>query len=225
MRTRSFCLGLVLTAVMGLAPEAARCQDVQLPAPRVVRGQDYSPPDPVFPLPLYHERPETGGFYAAGNFLMLRQTNPLKEQPIAVRGFVDTFGNVQATQNFLSEVELGVTGPTPVPGLFIGSGKPALDVNQVSGPNSYQPGFRINLGWKFQNDLDIEFSWSHLFTKKLSATAATISRTTMSVRPANLSSLPRFPSTLRPDRFLSVFSPIRSSIPRRGRLVFGTPPS
>jgi len=177
MRTRSFCLGLVLTAVMGLAPEAARCQDVQLPAPRVVRGQDYSPPDPVFPLPLYHERPETGGFYAAGNFLMLRQTNPLKEQPIAVRGFVDTFGNVQATQNFLSEVELGVTGPTPVPGLFIGSGKPALDVNQVSGPNSYQPGFRINLGWKFQNDLDIEFSWSHLFTKKLSATAAPIGPT------------------------------------------------
>src|SRR5260370_36859136 len=65
MGTRSFCLGLVLTAVMGLAPEAARCQD-------------YSPPDPEFPLPLYHERPETGGFYAAGEFLLFRQTDPIK---------------------------------------------------------------------------------------------------------------------------------------------------
>ena len=51
MRTRIFCLGLVLTAAMGLAPTAARSQDL-LPPPTVVRGQDYSPPDPVFPLPL-----------------------------------------------------------------------------------------------------------------------------------------------------------------------------
>src|SRR5438132_8669837 len=88
MRTRSFCLGLVLTAVMALAPKVARCQqnalppDGVLPPPTVVRGQDYSPPDPVFPLPLYHERPETGGFYAAGEFLLMRQTIPLKEQPV-----------------------------------------------------------------------------------------------------------------------------------------------
>jgi hypothetical protein len=177
MRRRTCCLGLVLTAVVGLAPTAARCQDLNLP-PRVVRGQDYSPPDPVFPLPLYHDRPETGGFYAAGNFLLLRQTNPLKEQPIAVRGFVDTFGTVQATERFINDADFGIFQPNPiVPGKFFGSGTPALDVNQVSGPNSYQPGFRINLGWKFQNDIDIEFSWSHLFTKKLSATAAPIGPT------------------------------------------------
>src|SRR5207245_9442833 len=94
MRTRSFCLGVMLTAVMALAPTVARCQqgtqpsDGVLPPPSVVRGQDYSPPDPVFPLPLYHERPETGGFYAAGEFLFFRQTIPLKDQPVAVRCFV-----------------------------------------------------------------------------------------------------------------------------------------
>jgi hypothetical protein len=155
----------VLTAVMGLAPTAARCQD-------------YSPPSPVFPLPLYHERPETGGFYAAGNFLLLRQTNPLKEQPVAVRGFVDTFGNVQETQRFLNDLFNGVFSPNPiVPGQFFGSGTVALDVNQVSGPNSYQPGFRVNLGWKFQNDVDLEFNWSHLFNKKTSATAAPVGHT------------------------------------------------
>jgi hypothetical protein len=155
----------MLTAAVGLAPTAAR-------------SQDYSPPDPVFPLPLFHERPETGGFYTAGSFLLLRQTNPLKEQPIAVRGFVDTFGNVQATERFLNDAVFGVFSPNPiVPGQFFGSGKLALDVDQVSGPNSYQPGFRVTLGWKFQNDLDIEFNWSHLFTKKNSATAAPIGPT------------------------------------------------
>jgi hypothetical protein len=155
----------MLTAAMGLAPTVAR-------------SQDYSPPDPVFPLPLFHERPETGGFYTAGSFLLLRQTNPLKEQPIAVRGFVDTFGNVQATERFLNDAVNGVFSPNPiVPGAFFGSGKLALDVDQVSGPNSYQPGFRVTLGWKFQNDLDIEFNWSHLFNKKLSATAAPIGPT------------------------------------------------
>src|SRR5438132_1582437 len=53
MRTRSFCLGVMLTAVMVLTPTVARCQqnalppDGVLPPPTVVRGQDYSPPDPV----------------------------------------------------------------------------------------------------------------------------------------------------------------------------------
>src|SRR5207253_6974440 len=49
---------------------------------RGAMGFDYAPPDPEFPLPLYHERPETGGFYAAGEFLLLRQTNPLNEQQL-----------------------------------------------------------------------------------------------------------------------------------------------
>src|SRR5262249_44583761 len=33
------------------------------------------------------------------------------------------------------------------------------------------------LGWKFQNDIDLEFNWSHLFTKKTSATAAPVGQT------------------------------------------------
>ncbi len=77
-----------------------------------------------------------------------------------------------------SRNSFGVFSPNPIqPGLFFGSGTKALDVDQVSGPNSYQPGFRINLGWKFQNDLDVEFNWSHLFTKKTSATAAPVGPT------------------------------------------------
>ncbi|HEV2948580.1 MAG TPA: hypothetical protein VGX70_14485, partial [Gemmataceae bacterium] len=164
MRTRFLWIGLLLGVVMGLAPTAARCQD-------------YEPPDPVYPLPLFHMHPENGGFYAAGEFVLFRQTNPLKSQPIAVRGFNDTFGQIQETMNFLTDLFFNNPGPPVQVGKFFGSGTPALDVNQVSGPNSYQPGFRTTLGWKFQNDLDIEFNWTHLVTKKNSATAAPVGPT------------------------------------------------
>jgi len=157
-------MGMLLSAVMGLAPTAARCQD-------------YEPPDPVYPLPLFHAHPENGGFYAAGDFILFRQTNPLKNQVVAVRGFNDTFGQVQETMNFLTDLFFNNPGPPVQVGKFFGSGTEALDVHQVSGPNSYQPGFRTTLGWKFQNDLDIEFNWTHLVTKKNSATAAPVGPT------------------------------------------------
>ena len=184
MRTRILWLGMVLTAVMGLAPTAVRAQETdQRPPqdtglrPSVVRGQDYEPPDPVYPLPLFHMHPENGGFYTAADFILFRQTNPLKSQPVAVRGFNDTFGQVQGTMNFLTDFFFNNPGAPIVPGKFFGTGTEALDVHQVSGPNSYQPGFRTTLGWKFQNDVDIEFNWTHLVTKKESATAAPIGNT------------------------------------------------
>jgi hypothetical protein len=168
---------MLLTAVMGLMPLDAPAQDTVLPPPSVVRGQDYEPPDPVYPLPLFHMHPENGGFYAAGSFVFFRQTDPLKSQTVAVRGFNDTFGQVQATMNFLTDAVFNSPGAPVVVGKFFGSGTEALNVNQVSGPNSYQPGFRVTLGWKFQNDIDVEFNWTHLVNKKLSATAAPIGPT------------------------------------------------
>jgi hypothetical protein len=110
MGTRTICLGLLLTAGLALTPAPAWCQPDG-------GGQDldYSPPDPIYPLPLYHDRPEKGGFYFAGQFLLWRQTNPIKDQPIAVRGFVDTNGGVQATQNFLTDVLLANPGPPVMP--------------------------------------------------------------------------------------------------------------
>src|SRR5262249_6825313 len=41
---------------------------------RLGRGQEYDPPDPKFPLPLYHDRPqENGGFYLGHGFLYYDQ--------------------------------------------------------------------------------------------------------------------------------------------------------
>jgi hypothetical protein len=172
MGTRTICLGLLLTAAMALAPAPAWCQ-----VDSGGQDLDYAPPDPVFPFPLGSDRPERGGMFVEGSFKLWRQTNPLKSQVIAVRGFNDTNGAVQDTLNFLTDFFDNNPGPPVVPGKFFGSGAVALDVNQVSGPNSYQPGFGTMIGWRFENGVAVELDWTHLLNKKLSATAAPVGPT------------------------------------------------
>src|SRR5436190_17715688 len=55
-------------------------------APGVTNAQQYAPADPHLWLPLGSTRPEDGGFYVFANYVMFRQTNPLRSQPVAVRG-------------------------------------------------------------------------------------------------------------------------------------------
>ncbi len=99
-------------------------------------GEDYAPPDVVFPFPLGSTHPEEGGLYLATEFIAYRQTNPLKDQVVAVRGFQVTSQTIEfqdsTGRNFTTTL-----GPS---GTFIGSGASALNVNQVTGPNDYQPG-------------------------------------------------------------------------------------
>lgn len=131
------------------------------PLERVVRAQEYAPPDmPVqggLPLPLYSTRPEAGGLYLAAEFVMFRQTVPLHSQPIAYRGFVDVDGSI--------------TGNT---GYFTGGGTDALDANMVQGPRSYQPGIKVTGGWKFQDGSAFEVSWMQLLKAEYSAGASLV---------------------------------------------------
>lgn len=120
-------------------------------------GEDYAPPDTVFPLPLSSTRPEAGGLFVSAGFMFQRQTNPIKDQAVAVRGFVTTTDDVLDEVNSL--------------GTFIGSGQQALNVQQVSGPNSYQPGFKIEMGWKFGDGSAISFAFNRLTEAKYSAAA------------------------------------------------------
>ncbi len=165
MRTRTGWLALLLTAGVALAPT-------------VVRGQEVPPPDPVFPLPLYHDRPETGGFYAAGEFVFFRMDNPLKHQVIAVRGLLDFDGSITADLNgILVEPTNGppiIVPGQPVPGNFIGSKAPALFADDAGGPLSYQPGWRLTAGWKFRDGAAIEFSWMSLAEAKYGAVATLV---------------------------------------------------
>jgi hypothetical protein len=184
MGKRSGWLRALLAAGVAAAPSAVWGQDpgttserlpeVSFNVPQmIVRAQDsIGTPDPVFPLPLGHDRMETGGFYAAGQFLYWRQTNPIKDQVIATRGFVDFDGSVQAAISVIN----GTTPTTAnfVPGLHFGSGVSALNSEQVSGQNSYKPGYSTTLGWRFSDGSAVEFRWRHLVETKLSAVASIV---------------------------------------------------
>jgi hypothetical protein len=91
MRRRSGWLTALVTAGAVLAPRAASAQEVP-------------PADPVFPLPLYHDRPERGGFFVAGGPPeMLRQTNPTQGQ-VTARGCEDFDGTIQTAVHQLMEL-------------------------------------------------------------------------------------------------------------------------
>lgn len=155
----------------------------QPPPPFLARGQlggpplDYDVPaedhHSAFPVPLYHDRPETGGFYVASEFIFFRQTNPVKNQTIAVRGLVDADGSILAA--------LG--GAAALPGLqvlpcqqvfpgcglvgnFIGSGKEALNANAAGG-ETYSPGYRVTLGYRFAEGYTVEANYAHTISNKM----------------------------------------------------------
>jgi hypothetical protein len=115
----------------------------------------YSPPDVQLPLPMGSTNVD-GGLFTAASFVSFRQTNPLRNQVIAYQGFVDVDGSVQGGD---------------VPGTFIGSHQVALDSRQVSGPQTYQPGTKIDIGWKFAGDDagTLVFSWMWLAEAKYNA--------------------------------------------------------
>jgi hypothetical protein len=87
-------------------------------------------------------------------FVYFHQTNPLEHQLIAIRGFFDSTGQI--------------TGHV---GQFVGSGNAALYADDAGGPGTYQPGWRIGLGWRFENALSVEFNYMHLAEAKYSAGA------------------------------------------------------
>jgi hypothetical protein len=107
----------------------------------------YAPPAVQLPYPLYTTHPEMGGLFVAGSYIMYHENNPLRGQEIAVRGFVATDDTV-----------LNVPGSA---GTFIGPRNNALDVGQVTGPYTFVPGFKLDIGWKFGDgsSLTATFWW------------------------------------------------------------------
>jgi hypothetical protein len=131
--------------------------------PLVVRAQNqsdltYAPPDHTLPLPLFSTRPESG-FFTALSLIYYRQTNPLKDQTVAVRGFLDVDGSVTRAINGFPQPNPSVAN---FAGTFQGSATPAANVMDVSGPNSYEPGFVVDIGWKFRDGHALVFTWMYL---------------------------------------------------------------
>jgi hypothetical protein len=150
-------MGWLLALGLLVLPTAAYGQQM-VEIGQTNQNYEVPPPDPLVPLPLGMPRYEEGGAYFAGEFLFLHQTNTLGSQPVAIRGFVDTAGAIAK------------------PGTFIGSGTEALNVNDLGGPTTYEPGFTFNLGWRFKDGSTIGLSWWHIASAKYSATASLIPR-------------------------------------------------
>jgi hypothetical protein len=150
MRKLSFWRACLLTGLVLLLPGLARAQS---------DATGYAAPDPNWPVP-FSNRPDLGGFYCAAEFVMYRQTNPLTSQNVAYRGFVDVDGSIGAA-----------LGNGLGAGQFYGTKTLALDTHQVSGPNDYQPGTKIDLGYKFYNGGSISISWLYLTEHKTQASA------------------------------------------------------
>lgn len=119
--------------------------------------QEVVPQTGYLPGPLGHPRYEDGGFFVAMEFLYGIQTNPIRSQTVARRGFWDLGG--------------GITG---TPGTFVGSGEEALNTRQVGGPMSFTPGFNLTGGWRFSNGVVLQVAWWHLWESRYAAIASLV---------------------------------------------------
>ena len=151
---RAGLLAIILAAITVWTPTAALAQSGE-------QSMGYAIPDWIAPIPWGSTRPEDGGFFVGTDFVLWRQTNPLRNQVVATRGFYDI--NQQ-------DAAVGQFGGAD----FIGSGTVALDTNQVRGPGTYEPGFAIHLGWKFADESTVSFSWMYLSQVRYQAVATAV---------------------------------------------------
>jgi len=160
MTTRSGWLAYMLIGACLWTPASARAQYF---------GRGDLAPSWEFPLPLRLDHRESG-FYTAFEGLAWRLDNPLRPQVLARRGFFDESGFARGQGDtfdlFTDGTRVGGSGvgneflgsffvaPGP-PGRFFGSGEPALSTTDVGG-DKWEPGFRLTLGYRFQNGLAVE---------------------------------------------------------------------
>lgn len=168
MRSKTGLRTLLLAAGIMLAPSVAFAQ----------KGVDL-PADPIIPLPLYHPRADVvGGWYTGLEFVIYRQTNPIPRQLLAVRGLVDVDGAITGDLNGVvvntdTDVPFIIRGPI-VPGNFLGSQTPALFSDDLKGQESYQPGYKISVGYRFDSGSALEVNWTHLASAVYSGNASLI---------------------------------------------------
>ena len=88
----------------------------------------------------------------------------IQPQVVAVRGFRDNDGTI-----------------TGLPGTFVGDANPALNTSQLQGPGTFQPGWDLSAGWKFQGGVVVELNWKHLIEASYNASASILPPNTAQV--------------------------------------------
>lgn len=111
-------------------------------------------PSELVPIPTGD--PGGHGFYTSFEFMYLTQSWTLGSQTVAYRGLVDSTGQL-----------------TGVPGTYLGSGVKALTTDDFT-RQTYQPGFRIGLGYKLDDGTSVYFNYIHQtsYNQSAGATAA-----------------------------------------------------
>jgi hypothetical protein len=135
-------------------------------------------PSTLLPLPLGHDRMETGGFFFSTEMWYLSQNKQVGNQVVSVRGLVDSSGYIQSSQqgNTFSIVDTAgalitiITLPG-APGARLGSGAVALSTGQL-GKTSFQPGIQFTLGYKLDSGVSVTYSHLQLMSNKLVASAS-----------------------------------------------------
>jgi hypothetical protein len=157
MRTRTIGrAGFLSIAWSVLVAGAASAQ----PFPATTGGDatGYAPPDTQLPIPVGSTHPESG-LFIAGAYTLVRETNPINDQTLAVRGFIPVDNSIAP----------GTAGH------LIGSGKQALNTQQVSGPNRFDhPGVIFELGYKFVDGSALSLRWMYLLNSRTAASAGPV---------------------------------------------------
>lgn len=162
-----FIRGAVLAAALG-GPGRAHAQDDPLgfleatyPMP-VARGQAPANvgfdaglnSEPNIPIPTGHSG--DAGFYAAAEYVMLTQNRTIGAQTVALRGIIDSSGLVSGQS-----------------GAYVGNGLEALNTDQL-GRTTYQPGFQVELGYRFEDGTRLYANYLQLFDAHYSAGASLV---------------------------------------------------
>jgi hypothetical protein len=162
MRTKTVWRAWLLGALAVLAPGRAFASD-----------EDYAPPANIdLPLPLYSTNPARGGFFCSVGYAQYNMTNPIRDQPIAYRGFIVSEQTVPVAGTF-GPILLGL-GVSQ--GSFFGDRTIALNASQVSGPTEWAPGFTVDAGWKFEDGTALTIGYLWLSQTQYRADATSINR-------------------------------------------------
>jgi len=142
--------GAVLAAVVAVGwPTAASAQEGGFQTP--VNS------DPVIPIPT--GQAGQAGFYTSVEFTMLFMTKAIGSQTIAIRGFYDAPGAINGT-----------------PGQFFGTGDKALTTKDLGSGSTGMPGFRLELGYKFDTGTRLYANYLQVYDAHYSAGASQVQR-------------------------------------------------
>ena len=157
MHNKSIGRALLLTALAALTTAGAA-------APSQNFGEDYAPPDVGVPLPV-GQHPPRGG-------------RPVHRQP---RPSCIARPTRSSNSSWRCAASPSWTPPPIFPTSASCRCRPssaaaqaALDVQQVTGPNDYQPGFSFTLGYKFADGSAWEFKYLYITEVNLHASATEV---------------------------------------------------